>query len=185
MKEQRQEKQTQAYKLSSSSLKKYVKLYDLDKYLFKVVGPKARKRGYLTFNEFYNICMWKSVRPKKKYLQNKGNIKKISKMAFSEKDELKKINTLCNLKGVGISTGSAILSVVYPTKYPVIDIRCLSQLYHLEISKFKNVSEKTWLNYLKIMRKEARRLRTTPRKLDMALFAMHKERLDNKGLNLY
>ncbi len=167
-------------------IQKYIKLYDTEKYLFDVIGTTAQKRGFLTFNDFYMICMWKSARQKPNYLKNKDTVEKITKIAFAEKDEAIKINMLCNLMGVGIKTASAILTVVFPKKYGVMDERCLDMLkiYDFNISKYSSV--KTWLNYLYIIRKVAKENKISPRELDMALFAMHKQKLEKKNYrNLY
>lgn len=167
-------------------IQKYIKLYDTEKYLFGVVGVEARKRGCLTFDDFYKICMWKSVRQKPNYLKNKDTVEKITKNAFTEKNETKKINKLCNLRGIGIKTASAILTVVFPKRYAVMDERCLDilKMYGFKISKYSSV--KTWLNYLDIMRKVAKENGISPRELDMAFFAMHKEQLEKENFrNLY
>lgn len=168
---------------------KYIKLYDTEKYLFDVVGFEAKSRGYLTFKEFYQIAMWKSVRPKKRYIanENKQHIKSITKMAFARTNEVEKIKLLCELKGVAIPTASAILTIVFPEKYAVIDVRCMETLrekFKQEIGKY--VSLKTWSDYLRIMRKLAKENNITPRELDMALFAMHREKLEKEDFrNLY
>ena len=109
-------------------IQKYIALYDTEKYLFDVVGPSVKGKGYLSFEDFYKICMWKSARQKRKYIQNKNSIEKVSKSAIAEKDEAKKIKILCELKGVGIPTASAILTVVFPEKYAIIDVRCLEMI---------------------------------------------------------
>lgn len=168
------------------NINKYIELYG-EGYLFNVIGPKAKKRGYLSFDDFYEICMWKSARQKKRYMENKNTIEKISKRAFAEKDERQKMKILFGgLEGVGIPTASALLTVVYPEEYAVIDIRCLEILR----DKFKeplgkSMSVKTWLGYLELMRIWAKENKITPRKLDMALFAMHKEWLKETNRNLY
>lgn len=168
-------------------VEKYIELYDTEKYLFSIIGPNVKKNGFLSFEDFYQICMWKSVRPKKRYIANKEKIKEISKRAFSEKDETKRIKILCELDGVGIPTASAILTIIYPEKYAVIDIRCLEALNNiLKIDINKNVSIKTWIKYLEIMRKLAKENEVTPRELDMALFAIHRESLEKQNhKNLY
>lgn len=169
------------------NIDKYIQSYDVEKYLFTVIGPKIRKKKYLSFNDFYQIVMWKSVRPKLRYISNQKQIEQISKRALSQSSEVEKIQTLCELNGVGIPTASAILTIIYPEKYAVIDIRCLEALNDiLKIKISKSISLKTWLKYLEIMRNIAKENNVTPRKLDMALFAMHKENLDKqKYRNLY
>ena len=167
-------------------IQKYIELYDTEAYLFRVVGIRAKERGFLTFDDFYKICMWKSARQKQNYIKNKKVIEKITKEAFTEKDESKKMKKLCELYGVGIKTASAILTVVFPKKYAVIDERCLDILnrYGFKISKYPSV--KTWKNYLDIMRAVAKENKVSPRKLDMALFAIHKELLESQNFkNLY
>lgn len=170
------------------NLKKYVSLYDAEKYLFEVVGPRTKKSGYMTFDDFYKICMWKSARQKQRYIKNKAKIETVTKEAFSKKDEEEKIKILCdNLEGVGIPTASAILTIVFPEKYAIVDIRCISILrekLNIKISKY--ISINTWLEYLKVMREISKENNISPRELDMALFAMHKELLEDKNYkNLY
>jgi len=164
-----------------------IDLYHTEKYLFDVVGPQIKKRGFLTFENFYKIGMWKSARQKQNYIQNKDIVEEVTRLAFCEKDEQKKIKILCKLKGVGIPTASAILTIVDPNKYAIIDIRCLQALrriLHVKISE--RVSLSTWVTYLSVMRNLAEENKMTPRELDMALFAMHRETLDGDGFrNLY
>lgn len=50
--------------LNKTKVGQLIKLYDLEKYIFDVVGKQGRKRGYLKFEEFYVIGMWKSARQK-------------------------------------------------------------------------------------------------------------------------
>lgn len=165
----------------------YIELYNEEKVLFGKIGPLVKERGFLEFREFYKICMWKSSRQKKKYIENSESVEKVSRKAFFEKDEIKKIKILCEgLKGVGIPTASAILSVVWPERYAVIDVRCLDMLNEIADTGIKkSMSYKNWLNYLMKMRELSREHNITPRQLDMALFAMHKEKLDKDFENLY
>jgi len=167
-------------------LKKYLKLYSTEDYLFDILGPQIKKRGYIKFEEFYRICIWKSSRQKPNYIKNKKIVEKITKKAFLEKDEKEKINILCSMKGVGIPTASAILTIVFPNKYAIIDIRCMEILLKLNLLKSKNISINTWIDYLCVVRLLAKENDTTPRNIDKALFAMHRELLDNNNFkNLY
>ncbi|OGN22756.1 MAG: hypothetical protein A2915_02335 [Candidatus Yanofskybacteria bacterium RIFCSPLOWO2_01_FULL_41_34] len=170
-----------------ANIHKYITLYDTEKYLFDVVGPSVKERGYLSFEDFYKICMWKSARQKQNYIKNKDSVEEISKNAFAEKDEGKKIKILCELKGVGIPTASAILTVVFPKRYAIIDVRCLEMLREKFVPKIgKYISIKAWLEYLKKMRELADANSITPRELDMALFTMHREKLEKEDFrNLY
>jgi thermostable 8-oxoguanine DNA glycosylase len=165
---------------------RYLALYNQEDYLFNSVGLKIRKRGFVTFNEFYQICMWKSSRQKPNYLKNKETVEAITKNAFAEKDEEKKMIKLRTLKGVGIPTASAILTIVFPDKYAIIDIRCMGMLEKLKFSIKKTITLKNWLKYLEIMRGLAKENGYRPRDIDKILFAMHKEFLEREHYkNLY
>jgi len=166
--------------------KKYIALYNMEEYLFNTVGAEIRKNGFLTFDEFYKICMWKSARQKQNYLKNKKTIKLVTKKVFSIDDENIKIQKLCGLKGVGIPTASAILAIVYPDKYAVIDIRCIEMLQHLGYEIKKTITVKNWIKYISIVRTIAVDQKITPREVDKALFAMHRELLEKQNYrNLY
>ncbi len=163
------------------NIKKYIEIYG-EGYLFNVIGPRVKKRGYFKFSEFYDICMWKSARQKQRYIQNRDIIEEISKKAFAEKDERRKMKILSkNLDGVGIPTASALLTVVYPESYAVIDIRCLEMLRKMNCNINKYPSLNIWGKYLKIMREWSKENSVTPRELDMALFAMHREGLNKQS----
>jgi thermostable 8-oxoguanine DNA glycosylase len=160
----------------------WVELYDTRRYLFDIVGPRVRERGYYQFEEFYEVCMWKSARAKPKYLENRASVQRLSKLAIEECDEERKMATLCELRGVSVAMGSALLSVVSPEQYPVIDIRCLEELRKMNYA-IGRPSLKNWLTYLKTMRSLAKANKVTPREVDMALFAMNR-RAQEYG-NLY
>lgn len=167
-------------------IKKYIELYDTENYLFKVIGPSVKKRGFFLFDEFYKICMWKSARQKQRYIKNKDSVEKKTNSAFAEVDERKRMEMLCRLNGVSIPMASALLTIVYPEKYAVIDIRCLEMLKKKNCDIGKYPSLNTWIKYLKIMREWAKENNVTPRELDMALFATHREELDRQDYrNLY
>ncbi|MFA6466405.1 MAG: hypothetical protein WCV71_00925 [Patescibacteria group bacterium] len=168
------------------SIQKYISLYDAERYLFEVLGPKIRENGYITFKDFYDICMWKSARQKQNYLKNKDVVEEITRKALNQSDEIDRINTLRQLKGVEIKTASAILTIIFPEKYAVMDERCLDILidYGFRISKYPTI--KTWIQYIGIMRSLAKENNVSPRELDMAFFAIHREKLEKANFkNLY
>ena len=172
--------------MNKIDFKKYIQLYSLEDYLFSVVGPQIKNRGYLTFDDFYKIAMWKSARQKPKYLQNKNDVESISRETFALADENEKMEKLCSLKGVGIPTASAILTIVYPENYAVIDIRCMEMLKELGYTIKKTITLNNWIKYLNIIRDIAKGNNITAREVDKALFAMHREWLEGQNYrNLY
>ena len=169
-----------------SNAKKYLDLYNIEDYLFNTIGPRIREQGFIEFDDFYQICMWKSARQKQNYLKNKDTVKDISRKAFAEKDESLKMWLLLELNGVGIPTASAILTIVFPNKYAVIDIRCIQMLNKIDIKILETITINRWLEYLNIMRELAHENNLTPLQIDQVLFSMHREMLEkNNFQNLY
>jgi len=166
-------------------LNQYISNYDIEKSLF-AKGPEIKKRGWLTKDEFLLICLWKSRRPKQWYKKNtQSRIRKITQAAFLEKDEHKKMEFLIQLSGVRIPTASAILSIVDPKKYPIIDVRCVSSLTKLNAITWSHITINSWIDYLKVIRRLAKENRKSAREIEKGLFAYNRMQLDKEYRNLY
>ena len=147
----------------------------------------ARKKGYLTKEEFILICNWKSPRSLQLVKQNTSNkIKSITKSVITSKDEGFVIKQLIKLKGVSIAMASALLMFLNPKKYPVIDIRVWQVLYELNLvtsnTSGKSLSINNWITYLDIIKEKAKEYNTTARKIEKAIFLAHQIYQDG---NLY
>jgi thermostable 8-oxoguanine DNA glycosylase len=172
-------------KIFTENLEYYIDQYELEKQIFQL-GKEIKKRGWLEKTEFLTICLWKSRRPKKLYYLNSDkDIISKSKMVFDEKNELNKIKILTDLKGVRIPTASAILSVVNPEIYPIIDIRCVQSLRDLGIINWKTITEKNWIEYLSIIRSLSKEKNKTAREIEKGLFSYNRINLDKEYTNLY
>jgi len=141
---------------------------------------KVRKRGYLTRREFLDICMWKSPRPKKHYEKNaEDKIKDITKKAFLIPHEKNKIVLLTRLKGIKIPTASAILAMVYPDRYGIIDIRVWKILRKYGEVKDNpsgmNFTPAQWYKFLIKIRYIAKKLKKTPRIVELTMFQHSKQ----------
>lgn len=160
-----------------------------DEYAAKLIAKsrKARTRGYLTKKEFLDICMWKSPRPKKHYEKNtEDKIADITKRAFLIPHEKNRIVSLTRLNGIKIPTASAILAMVYPDRYGIIDIRVWKVLRKYEEVKDNprgmNFTPAQWYKYLVKLRYIAKKLKKTPRIVELTMF-YHSKQIQ-KG-NLY
>ncbi|MBP7849932.1 MAG: hypothetical protein KA053_06615 [Lentimicrobiaceae bacterium] len=155
------------------------------------------KRGYIEPDEFVNICRWKTNRPQSRY-SSEDNLKTIKTMskdiiAFHLREEQdrtsKSIKLLKSLNGVQVPVASALLTVMFPKTYCVIDYRVRRAIYFLENSKngilafeqyssftgclditSKGPSVKDYVEYLQKISRESTRLKCTPRELEMALW---------------
>lgn len=140
----------------------------------------VKKRGYFTKNEFMEMGMWKSPRPKKHYLKNsEENIISISKKVFLTKFEKRKIDLLTKLKGVSIPTASAILTLIDPKNYGVLDIRVWQVLFLYDSVKVKpsgtNFDFNNWYNYLMKLRYYAKKFDVSARDIERTIFIYHKK----------
>lgn len=139
----------------------------------------VRQRGYFTKEEFVKMGMWKSPRPKRHYEGNdEAEVLAISKKALSSKSEERKIEYLIELKGVSIPTVSAILTLIDPVHYGVIDIRVWQVLYLYGSVNTKpegvNFDFDDWRNYLVELRDYATRFKVLTRDIERTLFLHHK-----------
>ena len=102
-----------------------------------------------------------------------------------ENDEKSKIKYLIELKGVNIPTASAILSVINPDKYPIIDERCIQSLNSLGIIKWDKITLDNWINYLIVIRDLGEQFHKSAREIEKGLFAFNRIKLDSEYKNLY
>lgn len=161
-------------------IKKNLSTKEVDKTLELIHKLKnVKKRGYFTKEEFVEMCMWKSPRPKNQYLKNsEKDIILISEKVFSTKFEKGKIELLTSLNGISIPTASAILTLTDPKNYGVIDIRVWQIFYLYGSVKVKpkgtNFDFKNWYNYLMKLKYYAKKFNVSPRDIERTLFFYHK-----------
>jgi hypothetical protein len=72
-------------------VKLYLKKYDTETYIFSDIGPAVKNKGYMTFEDFFLVCMWKTARAKKHYLKNIETVTSITKEAFKLTDDKSKM----------------------------------------------------------------------------------------------
>jgi len=147
----------------------------------------VKKRGYFTRDEFLKMANWKSARPKQRYRKNsEEDIISISKKVLSTKFEKRRMELLTTLHGVRIPTASAILTLIDPENYGVIDIRVWQVLYLYGSVKNKpdgkNFDFDNWYNYLMKLRYYAKKFKVSARNIERTIFLHHKKIQDG---NLY
>jgi thermostable 8-oxoguanine DNA glycosylase len=149
------------------------------KELIKKLGD-FRSKGFLSKDQFYAVAMWKTPRPKNHYLSNsEGKIIGVSKSLLNSKNDDEKINLLMSLKGVSVPVASALLTIINPKNYGIIDIRVWQLLYLYREVKTKpegqGFSLKNYKEYLSILRKYARQFNVGVRDIERVLFFYHKK----------
>src|SRR3989338_1031400 len=119
-----------------TDMKEYLKYYWLEKYLEKQVRSHFETKGFLTAKQFFSIIEWKNAKfgkGKLAYLKD-GEIKKLTGDIYKEADPKERLRILLEddkekRKGIKLATASAILTILYPKKFTIYDIRVRKQLY--------------------------------------------------------
>jgi hypothetical protein len=139
----------------------------------------ARARGYLTKSELEKICRWKSPRAIRHIRSNTSkSVQSRTRTALETRSEHGKLEQLTCLSGVSVPMASAILMLLKPGRYGVIDIRVWQILYRFGTvtsnRRGMHFSWKNWFQFQMIVRHFARKLSVTPRDVERALFFAHR-----------
>jgi hypothetical protein len=137
-----------------------------------------RQPMYLKLDEFDKVLQWKLRGQYGRQLERRGAntdhvIRVVTQAAFSiehsENDyeiELR-FGILCSLRGVGVPVASAILALVFPEKYSVIDFRGWRQVFGEKRTTF-SVSD--YRRYLAKIQKLAQELEWIVQEVDLAIW---------------
>lgn len=138
------------------------------------------QKGFFTKDQFFNVAMWKSPRPKKHYLSNsEEGIIDIFRLVLNSDSDADRVTLLTSFKGVSIAVASSLLTIINPKDYGIIDIR-VWQLLHLygEVDtkpKGQGFNLNDYLDYLSILRKYVKKFDVNVRDIERILFFHHRE----------
>jgi hypothetical protein len=140
----------------------------------------VKRAKQFSWSEFIKMCRWKSPRARPHYERNTpAAIRRTSREVLSTRDERRRLELLTNLKGVSVPTASAILTLIDPERYGVIDIRAWQLLFQIGSVKRKPGGSgfrfADWEEYLSILRRHARALRVPVRRVEYTLFDYHRK----------
>jgi thermostable 8-oxoguanine DNA glycosylase len=154
--------------------------YDLTEHLKARFAHMRQERQpfYLTGAELDEILKWKlrgqyGRQQRRRAINTEELIKAITSIALTithpDRDyELElRVNLLCALRGVGVPVASAVLALVYPEQYAVIDFRGWRQVFGEEKITFSIADYK---RYLKRIRDLADTLGWPPQEVDLAIW---------------
>jgi len=145
-------------------------------YEYEEFSISLKNKKYMTQQEFLEIVLWKSKRPKRHYVENDDQfIKEVTKIAFcSNVSERLRIEVLQLLNGVSYPVASTLLHFGLDSeKYPIIDFRALWSLYGTNQKEIKYDFE-FWDKYRIDCIKLAKMHQITLRTLDKALWQFSK-----------
>src|SRR3989337_4608117 len=98
-----------------------------------------------------------------KYRRNSAaTIRRISRAALATRSEQKRMNLLTSLRGVSVPMASAILTLVDPKRYGVLDIRVWQLLFAMDSvgtnPRGVGFNFENWHHYVRQLRYHAREL---------------------------
>ncbi len=130
--------------------------------------------------ELIKMCRWKSPRATRHYERNTAAaVRRVSREALRARSEGRRLEILTGLDGVSVPTGSAILTLIDPRRYGVIDIRAWQLLFRIGAVRRRpggvGFRLTDWEEYLSILRHHARALRVSVRRVELTLFEYHRK----------
>jgi hypothetical protein len=138
------------------------------------VASLARQAGFLTKDQFLDLCRWKTPRTAPRCATNLPDfIEAVTRAALSAADERLKIEVLTILDGVSWPTASVILHFCDHRPYPILDFRAL---WTLSVRQPSRYTFAFWHEYTVFVRDLATASGRTMRMVDRALWQYSKER---------
>jgi hypothetical protein len=139
----------------------------------------VKAAGRFTRGEFLAMCRWKSPRSRLHYERSgPATIRRVSTAALAARDEQARIAHLVALPGVSVATASAILTLIDPARYGVLDIRCWQLLFSIRSvagnPRGRVFTLAQWELYLTRLRGHARALGVSARTIEYTLFHCHR-----------
>src|SRR5215471_19170709 len=140
---------------------------------------QARSRRYLTQNDLEKVCRWKSARAI--HLIKKNSIARsrtATRRALATRSERRRFEALTTLNGISVPMASAILTLLDPRRYGVLDIRVWKLLYAMGAVTKKpsgvGFDFDNWYQFLMIIRHFAKKLHVDARDIERSLFLAHR-----------
>lgn len=130
--------------------------------------------GTISKETFIEILNWKSPRLKgivrlDEFSDYEAGIKR----ALNASDD-QKLSILDDLYGIGVPTASTILHLIYPSKFPIMDIRTAETLHYFKGLEKEIRSAENYIQFCKVICNIAEKSKCTLRDVDKAIFAYHK-----------
>jgi hypothetical protein len=140
---------------------------------------KAWLRGqqdpkHLDKTHFVRLARWAAPRRLDAYESNSPVlVRQATRLANQATDERLKMHVLSALDGVSVMVAAAMLHFFHPRLYPIFDIHDRATLKKAGFwpRRVDDGGVDAWQDYVRIMRRLARRFRVSLRDLDKALYA--------------
>jgi hypothetical protein len=140
----------------------------------------VKAAGRFTRAEFLAMCRWKSPRSRRHCERSSAAvIRRVSAAVLAARSERERMERLVALAGVSVATASAILTLIDPERYGVLDIRCWQLLFRIRAvagnARGRAFTVAQWEQYLERLRGHARALGVSARTVEHTLFHCHRK----------
>jgi hypothetical protein len=140
----------------------------------------VKRAGEFSRAEFLRMAAWKSPRARPHYRKNTAaRVRATARAVLRSRSERRRLELLMELEGVSVPVASAILTLIDPQRYGVLDIRVWQLLFALGHVDGKPAGRgftgRDWLRYLAQLRGEARRFGAPVRAVEYTLFRFHRK----------
>jgi hypothetical protein len=140
---------------------------------------RVKRAGEFSRAQFLEMCRWKSARAIRHYRRvSAARVRAVSRAVLATRSERRRVELLTSLRGVGIPMASAVLTLIDPRRYGVLDIRVWQLLFAIRSVRQnpggRGFTLEHWERYLRALREHARRLGVSVRAVEWTLFHHHR-----------
>ncbi len=138
-------------------MKDFLRLYNLEAYLFSEVTKRFREEGTLSAFDFFCIIIWKANRAKSKVaarLNKKGHstleeaVAALLNEIGKASDNRGRLEVLISQWRFRLPMATAILTVLYPEDFTIYDVRVCNVLKNFKDLQYKTNFEVLWKRYM-------------------------------------
>ncbi len=138
----------------------YLAYYDLEGYLFKVVGPRFQEEGSLGAFDLFSIVIWKANRAKahfaRRLLKRGNDLERAARLmtrALHDATAVReRLRILIEDWDLRLPMASAILSALWPEEFSIYDVRVCGQLGGFKSLGDRSRFEQLWDEYQEYLR---------------------------------
>lgn len=129
--------------------------YDLERYLFDVVGPRFRAAGSLGAFDLISIVIWKANRAKTRFVRRlmkqdrdlERACRLLTQALHAAPARRERLRILVEDWGLRLPVASSILAVLWPEEFTVYDVRVCGQLGRFGALADRTQFEALWRGY--------------------------------------
>jgi hypothetical protein len=149
-----------AHRIVPESALDYVRLYDLERYLFEDVRYRFHADGSLGAFDLFCVVIWKANRAtkhmaarllKQRHSTLEDACRDLTRAIHEAPDERSRFMVLVEPWGFRIPMASALLTVLYPGQFTVYDVRACDVLDNFHALNNRTKPETMWNGYIEFM----------------------------------